>query len=66
MGAHSLAQAAARGFRAMQFNIVVSTNAAAVALWRSLGFVPVGTLPGAFRHPALGEVDALVMFRRLS
>lgn len=62
---HSLAQARARGFRAMQFNFVVSTNERAVRLWQSLGFAVVGTLPGAFLHPALGEVDALVMYQRL-
>ncbi|MBV1689643.1 GNAT family N-acetyltransferase [Novosphingobium sp. G106] len=62
---HSLDQARARGFRAMQFNFVVSTNERAVRLWQSLGFAVVGTLPGAFAHPVLGEVDALVMYRRL-
>ena len=62
---HSLDQARARGFRAMQFNCVVSTNTRAVALWESLGFAIVGRLPGAFAHPSLGEVDALVMYRRL-
>jgi len=62
---HSLDQARARGFRAMQFNFVVSTNLRAVHLWQSLGFAVVGTLPGAFAHPALGEVDALVLYRRL-
>jgi 8-oxo-dGTP pyrophosphatase MutT (NUDIX family) len=49
----------------MQFNFVVSTNTAAVRLWQSLGFVVVGTLPGAFRHRDLGDVDALVMYRSL-
>jgi ribosomal protein S18 acetylase RimI-like enzyme len=62
---HSLEHAKARGFRAMQFNFVVSANERAVALWRSLGFEAVGRLPGAFRHPRLGDVDALVMFRAL-
>lgn len=62
---HSLTRARARGFKAMQFNFVVSTNARAVALWRSLGFAVVGTLPGAFRHQQLGYVDAYVMFRSL-
>jgi ribosomal protein S18 acetylase RimI-like enzyme len=62
---HSLEQARARGFRAMQFNFVVSTNAGAVALWHKLGFAVVGTLPGAFAHPELGFVDALVMYREL-
>jgi ribosomal protein S18 acetylase RimI-like enzyme len=62
---HSLAHARARGFRAMQFNFVVSTNERAVRLWTALGFKIVGRLPRAFRHPSLGEVDALVMFRML-
>lgn len=62
---HSLQHAAHRGFRAMQFNFVVSTNARAVELWQSLGFEIVGRLPGAFRHPTQGDVDALVMFRPL-
>ncbi len=65
MCAHSLEQARARGFRAMQFNIVVSTNRRAVELWRSFGFAIVGTLPGAFDHPQHGPVDAYLMFRNL-
>lgn len=62
---HSLDHARSRGFRAMQFNLVVSTNARAVRLWQSLGFEIVGRLPLAFAHPRLGDVDALVMFRTL-
>ena len=62
---HSLDHAGARGFLAMQFNFVVSSNTRAVRLWQSLGFEIVGTLPQAFRHPALGLVDALVMYRKL-
>ena len=62
---HSLDEARARSFRAMQFNCVVSTNERAVALWTSCGFVTVGLLPGAFNHPMHGDVDALVMFRAL-
>lgn len=62
---HSQAEARAMGFRAMQFNLVVSTNTGAVRLWQRLGFAIVGTLPGAFRHRLLGEVDAHVMFKRL-
>lgn len=65
MCAHSLDHARSRGFRAMQFNFVVSTNARAVRLWQSLGFAIVGRLPGAFRHPAHGDVDALVMYQAL-
>lgn len=62
---HSIDHAKARGFRAMQFNFVVSTNVRAVGLWQSLGFEIVGRLPGAFDHPAEGFVDALVMLRAL-
>lgn len=62
---HSIDHAKARGFRAMQFNFVVSSNVRAVGLWQSLGFEVVGRLPGAFAHPAEGFVDALVMFRDL-
>ena len=65
MALHSLREARAQGFLAMQFNFVVSTNAAAVALWQSLGFTVVGILPRAFRHRTLGYVDAFVMFRSL-
>ena len=62
---HSLAHARGRGFRAMQFNFVVSSNERAVRLWQGLGFETVGRLPLAFEHPRLGDVDALVMFRAL-
>lgn len=62
---HSQDEARRLGYRAMQFNLVVSTNEAAVRLWRSLGFAQVGTLPGAFRHARYGEVDAYVMYKRL-
>jgi ribosomal protein S18 acetylase RimI-like enzyme len=62
---HSLEHAKARGFRAMQFNFVVSSNERAVHLWQSMGFEIVGRLPGAFMHPTLGPVDALVMYRVL-
>jgi ribosomal protein S18 acetylase RimI-like enzyme len=62
---HSIERAKARGFRAMQFNFVVSSNERAVHLWQSCGFTVVGRLPAAFNHPTLGYVDALVMYRPL-
>ncbi|OHB27011.1 MAG: GNAT family N-acetyltransferase [Phenylobacterium sp. RIFCSPHIGHO2_01_FULL_69_31] len=65
MCAHSLDHARSRGFRAMQFNFVVSTNVRAVKLWQSMGFTVVGRLPGAFAHPTEGYVDALVLFQTL-
>jgi len=65
MGEHSLVEARRLGFRAMQFNFVVSTNEPAVKLWQQLGFAIVATLPGAFRHKTRGYVDAYVMYRSL-
>jgi ribosomal protein S18 acetylase RimI-like enzyme len=65
MCAHSLEYAQNAGFRAMQFNFVLSSNERAVRLWQSFGFEIVGHLPGAFLHPSLGYVDAFVMYRGL-
>jgi L-amino acid N-acyltransferase YncA len=65
MCADSLARAALTGFRAMQFNFVVSTNERAESLWKRHGFVVVGTLPNAFLHPSFGYVDVFIMFRSL-
>jgi ribosomal protein S18 acetylase RimI-like enzyme len=62
MCTHSLDRARERGFRAMQFNFVVSTNDRAVRLWQNCGFEIVGRLPGAFQHPTHGYVDAYVMY----
>ena len=62
---HSLELAAREGFAAMQFNFVVASNDRAVRLWKTCEFEVVGTLPGVFRHPRLGEVDAYVMHRTL-
>lgn len=65
LGRHCLREARRAGFLAIQYNFVVSTNTAAVQLWRKLGFDIVGTLPKAFRHEELGLVDAYVMYRLL-
>jgi ribosomal protein S18 acetylase RimI-like enzyme len=62
---HSMDLAVAKGFTAMQFNFVVSTNDRAVRLWKGLGFDIVGTLPAAFQHPSQGLIDAYVMYRKL-
>ena len=62
---HSQREAIRRGFRAMQFNLVVSTNESAVRLWQKLGYDIVGTLPGAFKLPRQGFVDAYVMYKQL-
>jgi ribosomal protein S18 acetylase RimI-like enzyme len=65
MCTHSLEQARERNFTAMQFNFVIASNDRAVRLWQSLGFAIAGRLPGAFRHPRVGTVDAYVMVRSL-
>ena len=62
---HSLIEARRAGFRAMQFNFVVSSNAGAVRLWQRHGFAIVGRVPGAFRHARLGPTDIFVMHRML-
>ncbi len=62
---HSQTVARELGYKAMQFNLVVSTNASALKLWQSLGFATVGRLPGAFRHPTQGYVDAIVLYKWL-
>lgn len=65
LGEHAVAWARTAGFRGMQFNAVAASNTRAVALWRSLGFEMIGTVPGAFRHPTLGFVGLHVMYRPL-
>jgi len=65
MCAHSIEHARNAGYRAMQFNLVVCTNLAAVHLWTNFGFRTLATLPGAFHHPTQGFVDALVLWRDL-
>ena len=66
MCAHSQEIALELGYKAMQFNFVVSTNEGAVKLWNKLGFATVGRLPQAFAHPENGYVDALVMYKWLA
>lgn len=63
---HSQAIALDLEFKAMQFNLVVETNAGAVRLWQKLGFDIVGTIPKAFRHPEQGYVAAHVMYKWLA
>jgi ribosomal protein S18 acetylase RimI-like enzyme len=65
LGAHSLNTAREMGFRGIQFNIVISTNAAAVSLWKKLGFNIIGTTPNGYRHKTLGFVDTYIMYQAL-
>jgi GNAT superfamily N-acetyltransferase len=65
LGERVLEQARADGYRAMQFNAVVESNVRAVALWRSLGFEVLATVPEGFRHPTEGYVGLHIMYRGL-
>jgi RimJ/RimL family protein N-acetyltransferase len=65
MCAHSLEEARRQGFKAMQYNLVVSTNEDAIHLWQKMGFKIEARLPRAFNHPRLGYVDALVLYQWL-
>jgi GNAT superfamily N-acetyltransferase len=65
LGEHVIEWARESGFRAIQFNAVVETNAPAVALWRSLGFEVLTSVPRAFDHPEHGYVGLLIMHRFL-
>lgn len=62
---HSLQSAKEAGFRAMQFNLVVSTNKNAVHLWKEHGFEIIATIPEGFLHHELGYVDAYIFYRKL-
>jgi GNAT superfamily N-acetyltransferase len=66
LGEHVVGWACDAGYRGIQFNAVVETNTPAVTLWRSLGFVVVGTVPGAFSHPEHGYVGLHVMYLDLT
>jgi len=60
-----IARARSLGYAAMQFNAVVSTNVHAIELYRELGFVTIGTVPGAFDHATMGRVGLDVMYLAL-
>ncbi len=66
LGEYLLDWARHMGYAGVQFNAVAASNAPAVALYRRLGFTIVGTVPGAFRHPALGDVGLHVMYHDLA
>jgi len=65
LGEHVLKLAKSKGYQAMQYNFVVSSNETAVRRWQSLGFQVVGTLPKGYQHARLGLVDVYIMHRFL-
>lgn len=66
LGDYLLQWARQAGYRSIQFNAVVETNAAAVHLWQSLSFQILATVPQAFDHPDAGLVGLHVMYQDLS
>jgi ribosomal protein S18 acetylase RimI-like enzyme len=66
MGEYSLIEAKKLGYSAMQFNIVVKSNEAAVDLWKKIGFEIIGEIPDAFNHRKNGLTNAYIMYRKLT
>ena len=62
---HSIENAKILGFKAIQFNIVVSTNKTAIKIWKKFEFKIIGTIPNGFKDIKLGYVDAYIMHREL-
>ena len=62
---HSIEYAKQKGYIGIQFNVVVSTNTAAIKLWKKFGFEIIGTTPKGFRHREWGLVDTYIMFKKL-
>ncbi len=66
MLAFGIAKAKELGFRAIQLNLVVSTNQASIKLCKEFGFDGfVGVLPEAFHYKQERYIDVYVMYKRL-
>lgn len=65
LGEDAVAWARERGYHGMQFNAVVETNTAAVALWKALGFEILATVPESFDHRIHGRVGLHIMYLQL-
>ena len=62
---HSLAKGRELGFRILQFNAVVKSNAGALHLYQKLGFVPLGVIPGGFLNKDGVYEDIIPHYREL-
>jgi len=66
MGMHSFIEAVKHGYKAMQFNYVISTNEVAIELWKNIGFQVIGIVPEAHQHQKLNRlVDIYIMHKQL-
>jgi ribosomal protein S18 acetylase RimI-like enzyme len=61
----SLALAKEMGYKAMQYNLVLSENKAAIALYESLGFTIIATIPEAICKPDGQYQSGYSMYRGL-
>lgn len=61
----SMARGRELGFRVLQFNAVVASNAGARHLYERLGFVQLGTIPGGFRMPDGSYADISPYYHEL-
>lgn len=61
----SLEIAKHKGFRAMQYNMVLQRNTAAVKLYSKLGFQVIGTLPQAVRNADGSYQDGYILYKSL-
>jgi L-amino acid N-acyltransferase YncA len=66
MGEYAISEALRLGYKAMQFNLVVSRNVKSVELWKHVGFSVIGTIPKAFHYKQDDYVDALIMYKDLT
>ena len=60
-----LEQAKVNGYRVLQFNAVVASNIHALHLYKRLGFVDLGIIPGGFRNKDGVYEDIHVMYHNL-
>lgn len=65
MAEYSLEESRRLGFKSIQFNFVVKSNAVAVKLWQDVGFEIIGEIPEAFDHARDGLTNAYIMYRKL-
>lgn len=62
---HSLFMARQKGFRILQFNAVVASNKAAIALYEKLGFKTIGTVKGGYFNKNKEYEDIILFYHDL-
>ena len=62
---HSLESAKDRNFRILQFNAVVATNEVALKLYKKIGFIQLGVIPGGFHLKGNEYLDIIPHYIQL-